>query len=72
MSVIAGEDGQRNRSRRSLLASSSKFCGGGAAASAREATRGLDGTGKISKDMAMTAMPRIDARRSCADRGAEQ
>ena len=36
---------------------------------AREATRGLDGTGKISKDMAMTAMPRIDARRSCVNQG---
>jgi hypothetical protein len=31
--------------------------------------RGLDGTGKISKDMAMTATPRIDARWSCVDQG---
>ena len=38
-------------------------------ASAPEATRGLDGAGKISKDMAMTAMPRIGARRSCVDEG---
>jgi hypothetical protein len=34
-------------------------------AEARKATRGLDGNGKISKDMRMTAMPRIDARWSC-------
>ena len=27
--------------------------------------RGLDGTGKISKDMAMTAMPRIGAVKLC-------
>jgi hypothetical protein len=43
---------------------------GGSAAEAvgaREATRGLDGNGKISKDMRMTAMPRIDARWSCVD-----
>ena len=35
--------------------------------------RGLDWTGKISKDMRMTAMPRIGARWSCVDWGlAEQ
>jgi hypothetical protein len=31
-------------------------------AAAREATRGLDGNGKISKDMMMSATPRIGAR----------
>ena len=38
-------------------------------AAAPRGHRGLDGTGKISKDMAMTAMPRIDARWSCVNQG---
>ena len=38
-------------------------------AAAPRGALGLDGTRKISKDMAMTGMPRIDARLSCAERG---
>ena len=59
MGVIAGEDASEivldDRS-----PSSSRFCAG--APPAREAACGLDGTGKLSKDMKMTAMSRIDAR----------
>jgi hypothetical protein len=68
MSVRAGEDAGGRRALPSVLALSSRFHRGGAAC-AREATRGLDETRKISKDMRMTAMPRIGARWSLLTRG---